>query len=308
MMRADPPDIQRGRVLTDGVVEGGWKDDALKVTFLALIGVVIVLLCYAYNLLTTTELPGMLPDPDPIPYAELRTSGLAHYTDWTDDPAAVSVLGNATSAQCVAVLDVQGRLWAMTSDDLFVNASRRCMLADLGDGPFDGATLQLGRTAEGAFGLRLSYDGTQSYWVMVGGPAGWRREAGIVQLEFPQTVRVDATKLPYPKNLSYDEASVDALRVDGADVVVTAYSYCGGCVDVDVFPSVVFTTDEGRWSNIVRVQSVNHHIWGSTCYVAGTSLDDLFIVIVSRDDSPPSWSIVPLAGDGLRQAGTRAIA
>ncbi len=276
---------------------GDFLAKVLRIVVPVLIITAIALFVLFFYLLTVMPPISVLPDPDPIPHSRLRAvEGRLHDMP---EPVDYQVLGNASTSQYMAVVSKTGSLWVFVSNDTFENNVTRVILEEWNTTDPTPEALSLGRDRMGMIAVGIGRGTERRGWVLERWPDAWVPIEGRVEISVPSTPRVDPDSLPSRGNVVGWPEGWDSLVLGDRNVAVGTYRYTAGCMDETCCPSLVFVTDDGDWSTVVvlgrqRVDRVR---------VAGSGLDDMFIVSVDMDEDGALWYCTIVDKEGILALG-----
>lgn len=275
--------------------------DAFTKAFRIVVPVLVVvamalLVLFAYLLTQPLPLPS-LPESDPIPHSRFKAvEGRLHDMP---EPVEFQVLGNASASQYLAVVAEGGSLLVYVSNDTFVNNVTMVLLEErYGTDPAT-VTLALGHDPAGRVAVGVTRGAERKGWVLERWPDVWTPIEGPLEISVPASPRVEAPSLPSPDNMVGWPDGWDTLVLGDRNVAVGSYRYQAGCMEESCSPSVVFVTDDGDWSTIV----VLGRQWADLMRVAGSGLDDMFMVSVDQDDDGTLWYITVVDREGILETG-----
>jgi hypothetical protein len=270
-----------------------------------LIGLFGLAAMLGFILIQTLE--GLNGHPIPDTSVHIReTSGNGRIMlNWTKVPVAVSVIGNATGRQYIALMDSQNILWGITSERMGLNAANWTKIMDLGQEPLIDPELCLGYITNGTVGLRLVVGEERYQWVLVDWPDGWMRLEGTTYMKVPEEAGIKEEDLPNHQRVSSFDESGRSIIFNGSTVVVCSYSPGNGDVVRHGYPSLVYREADGKWSNVVILSLKPSGTIVYPC-IAGTDLTDLFVLYCVEDPNP-QWYCNFIDDGSLMEAGARGL-
>ena len=276
--------------------KGFWTKE-VKICTTVIVIVLAVLFGTLFYLISNFTGIQMLPDPDPIPHSGMSVTD--HRIYGPSDAVEYQVLGNASGEQYLAMVASGGSLYMYVSNDTFSMVVNGTLLDEVyGTDP---ATIQLrlGRDPLGRVAVSISRAGEVKGWVLEAWPDVWVPMDDPSSIFVPASPDIDPSSLPSPKHLQDWEDGWDTIWLEGREVAVGTYTYQAGCEEASCCPSIVFRTDDGEWSTIV----VLGKLWVNKVQVAGTGLDDMFVVSYEIGRNGPRWYMTTIDGNGVLKTG-----
>ncbi len=267
-------------------------------TFFAIIVILIALAFYMISLLEQTSL-GAHEDPEfPHPLGRMMNDDPTR-TSAIPVPVSFEVLGNATGTQHLVVMDKTGTLTVFMSNDLF---SQNLTSARLGRFEFSDLTslrLELGYIPNGSVAVHASRGSFDWYWVQDPWNGSFQEVEGPFSVTGQQRPIYQLEELPASDRIHDYRAGWNTITLDGQDVVVAEFSDHGGCLEWSYCPGLTYRLPSGKWSNIVVLDETR----ADGISIAGTSMEDMFVVIWMEDRNSIDWWFYPVTDDSIIKAG-----
>ena len=280
---------------------GGFSDRAKTLIIIGIfvfIIVVISLLFMAINMF----FEGLNDNWESMPYTKLSSSGYKETEiHGLTPPVDYRVIGSPAGTQYLVVLDERGDLMVYRSQEMFSENLTGVLLTHLDISEFANAEVRLGYLVNGSVIAGLNMMSTLTWWLEDSNTGKWSRVQGYLGPIFPAHPDIGADEMPEPENVREWDTSWDMIEIGGMTIAAGMYGYWPADTMSIISPSIVFRTGEGPWSTIVRLN-------GQVTYmvrIAGTSIDDLFIVTngqVNRGSSD-NWMVYSITDDSLLRAG-----
>ncbi len=214
-------------------------------------------------------------------------------------PVSFEVMGNATGTQHLVVLDKTGALAVYTSNDLFTDNLTTDHLTRFEVSDLSSIRLELGHIPNGSVAVHAIRGSFDWYWVQHPGNGSFQEAEGPLSLTGHQRPVLEVEDLPASDRLRDYGAGWNTIRLDGQDVVVAEFHDWGGCLEYSYCPGLAYRMQNGQWSNIV----VLDESYPDEISIAGTSLDDMFVVTWGEDRNSVSWWFYPVTDDSVLEAG-----
>jgi len=218
-------------------------------------------------------------------------------------PVSFEILGNATGTQLLVVLDKTGTLTAFTSNDLFYKNLTEARLTRFEFFDLDSVRLQLGYLPNGSVGVHCSRGSFDWYWVQNEWNESLFEAEGPLSLTGPRRPVFDVEELPASDRIHDYRSEWNTIHLDGQDVVVAEFSDFGGCLEWSYCPGIAYRLPNGQWSNIVVIDET----YPDGISIAGTSMEDMFVVTWSEDRNSVGWWFYPITDDSVQRAGIKVV-
>lgn len=275
-------------------------DDVAKV-FATVLVIIVVLLALGYCMLRILDQALQeANEEEEFPHGLGRMRDV-NYTRTSAIPVPVSfqVMGNATGTQHLLVLDKTGTLVVYFSDDLFNENLTKVPLTRFEVSDLSSFRLELGLVQNGSVAVHVTRGSFDWYWVGHQGNGSFQEIEGPLSLTGHQRPALEVGDLPASDRIRDHGAGWDTILLDGQDVVVAEFHDWGGCLEYSYCPGLAYRTQNGQWSNIVVMGGSNP----DGISIAGTSMDDMFVVIWEEDRTSVHWRFYPVTDDSVLEAG-----
>lgn len=214
-------------------------------------------------------------------------------------PVSYEVLGNATGDQQLVILDKTGILAVYTSNDLFSNNISSSHLTQFEFSDLTDVRLEFGRVLNGSVGVHAHRGSFDWYWVQLSSNGTFQEVDGPLTLTGSLRPEYEVEDLPASDRIRDHGAGWDTISLEGRDVVVAEFHDWGGCLVYSYCPGVAYMLPNGQWSNIVSLDGASP----DGISVAGTSMEDMFVVTWSEDRNSVGWWFYPITDDSVLRAG-----
>jgi hypothetical protein len=223
--------------------------------------------------------------------------------NWTGSPIDVSAIGNATGRQYMAIVDRMNVLWAITSEQMGLNAANWTKLMVIGKDPLNATDIELGYLKNGTVGLKLVVGPESHMWALAEWPDSWVPLEGTPYISVPRDADIDREDLPNHERVFTYYTPCRSTMLDGTEIVVCSYSPGFGDNIRHYYPTMIFREAGGRWSNYVILPGVSRETVLHP-HIVGTSLTDFF-VLYCIEGTNPQWYCNYVTDGTLVEAGTR---
>ncbi len=277
------------------------RNDAAIVFFTVLI-VIVVLFALAFYMVSLVDQAFQgTNEREEFPHGLSGTRDI-NPTRTSAIPAPVSfeVMGNATGTQHLLVLDKTGVLTVYTSNDLFTDNLTEAHLTRLEANDLSSFRLELGHIPNGSIAVHVIRGSFDRYWIQQPGNDSFQEVEGPLTLTVQQRPMLDEDDLPASDRIRDYNAGWNTIHLDGHDVMVAEFSDSGGCLVWSYCPGVAYRMPNGQWSNIVVLDETSP----DGISIAGTSMDDMFVVTWEEDRTSVYWWFYPVKDDSVMEAGT----